>query len=192
MVRQLLGNAGGSFSVNKFHNDLRGQGIPVAKDTLHAYLGHLEDAFLIRALSVASESERRRMVNPRKVYPIDPALIPVYDRSGKANVGHALETCVLLELERRGAEVAYVRTESGLEVDFRATYPDGQEHLIQVCADLDTAVTKEREIRALLEAAAEYKRASLRLITLQAETPREMPKTITVHSAVAWLLGPEQ
>jgi predicted AAA+ superfamily ATPase len=192
MVRQLLGNAGGSFSVNKFHNDLRGQGIPVAKDTLHAYLAHLEDAFLIRALSVAAESERRRMVNPRKVYPIDPGLIPVFDRSGKANVGHALETCVLLELERRGAEVAYVRTVGGFEVDFLARYPDGQEDLIQVCADLDTAATREREARALLEAADEYKRASVRLITLQAETARDLPKAVTVHSAVAWLLGPEQ
>ena len=192
MVRQLLGNAGGSFSVNKFHNDLRGQGIPVAKDTLHAYLAHLEDAFLIRALSVAAESERRRMVNPRKVYPIDPGLIPVFDRSGKANVGHALETCVLLELERRGAEVAYVRTVGGFEVDFLARYPDGQEDLIQVCADLDTAATREREARALLQAADEYKRASLRLITLQAETARDLPKAVTVHSAVAWLLGPEQ
>lgn len=192
MVRQLLGNAGGSFSVNKFHNDLRGQGIPVAKDTLHAYLAHLEDAFLIRALSVAAESERRRMVNPRKVYPIDPGLIPVFDRSGKANVGHALETCVLLELERRGAEVAYVRTVGGFEVDFLARYSDGQEDLIQVCADLDTAAIREREARALLEAADEYKRASLRLITLQAETARDLPKSVTVHSAVAWLLGPEQ
>jgi len=132
------------------------------------------------------------MVNPRKVYPIDPGLIPVFDRSGKANVGHALETCVLLELERRGAEVAYVRTVGGFEVDFLARYPDGQEDLIQVCADLDTAATREREARALLEAADEYKRASLRLITLQAETARDLPKAVTVHSAVAWLLGPEQ
>lgn len=38
MARQLLGNAGGTFSVNKFSNDLRSQRIPVAKDTLHAYL----------------------------------------------------------------------------------------------------------------------------------------------------------
>ena len=47
MVRQLLGNAGGSFSVNRFHGDLRSQGIPVAKDTLHNYLSYLEDAFLV-------------------------------------------------------------------------------------------------------------------------------------------------
>jgi len=34
MVRQLLGNAGGAFSVNKFYNNLRAQGIPIAKQTL--------------------------------------------------------------------------------------------------------------------------------------------------------------
>lgn len=188
IVRQLLGNAGGSFSVNKFHGDLKAQGIPVAKDTLHAYLAHLEDAFLIRALSLATDSERRRMVNPRKIYPIDPGLIPVYDRSGKANVGHALETCVLLELERRGAEVAYVRTEGGFEVDFLARYPDGQEDLIQVCADMETPATREREERALREAADRYPRASLLLITLQAEIARNLPNRIVTYSAVDWLL----
>ena len=81
MVRQLLGNAGGTFSVHKFHRDLRSQGIAVAKDTLHAFVAHLEDAFLVRTVSIATESERRRMANPRKVYPIDPGLIAVFDRS---------------------------------------------------------------------------------------------------------------
>ncbi|MBT4500216.1 MAG: ATP-binding protein, partial [Gemmatimonadetes bacterium] len=129
MVRQLLGNAGGSFSVNKFHNDLRAQGVPVAKDTLHAYLAHLQDAFLVRTASIATTSERRRMVNPRKAYPVDPGLIPIFDRSGKANLGHALETAVALELERRGAEIAYVRMANGREVDFLARYPEGNQEL---------------------------------------------------------------
>ena len=110
MVRQLLGNAGGAFSIHKFHGDLRSQGVPVAKDTLHAYLAHLEDAFLVSTVPIASESERRRMANPRKAFPIDPGLIPVFDRSGRANLGHALETAVALELLRRGAEITYVRT----------------------------------------------------------------------------------
>lgn len=188
MVRHLLGNAGGYFSVNKFHGDLRSQGVPVAKDTLHAYLAYLEDAFLIRAVSIASGSERRRMVNPRKVYPIDSGLIPVFDRSGRANLGHALETCVLLELERRGAEIAYVRTASGFEVDFLVRYPDGREELIQVCANLDTAATQERETRALLEAVREHPRAALHLISLQPEIPRGLPEKVTTHSAAAWLL----
>jgi predicted AAA+ superfamily ATPase len=188
MVRHLLGNAGGSFSVAKFLGDLRSQGVSVAKDTLHAYLAHLEDAFVIRAVSIAADSERRKMVNPRKVYPIDSGLIPVFDRSGKSNLGHALETCVLLELERRGAEIGYVRTTGGFEVDFLARYPDSRQELIQVCADLDSAVTRERETRALLAAATEHRRATLHLISLEPELSRDLPKGVTAHAAVDWLL----
>jgi predicted AAA+ superfamily ATPase len=191
MVRHLLGNAGGYFSVSKFLRDLKSQGVPVAKDTLHAYLAHLEDAFLIRSVFVASGSERRRMVNPRKIYPIDSGLIPVFDRSGRSNVGHALEASVLLELERRGAEISYVRTQGGFEVDFLARYADGRQELIQVCADVDTLATREREIRALQEAAREHTKASLHLITLQPELAGELPKGITAHSAAAWLLAGE-
>ncbi|MBZ0154914.1 MAG: ATP-binding protein [Alphaproteobacteria bacterium] len=189
MVRHLLGNAAGPFSVNKFHGDLRSQGIPVAKDTLHAYLSYLEDAFLIRTVAISSASARRRMVNPRKVYPMDPALIPVFDRTGRANLGHALETCVLLELERRGTEIAYVRTSEGYEVDFLARYPDNHQELIQVCADLSDPATRQREIRALQEAAREYPRAAPHLVSLEPEVPADMPPGITVHSATAWLLS---
>ena len=145
MVRQLLGNAGGSFSVNKFHNDLRGQGIPVAKDTLHAYLAHLEDAILIRALSVAAESKRRRIVNPAQGLPdrskSDSCIRPIW----KGECGACEGDLCAVGARATGAEVAYVRTKGGFEVDFLARYPDGQEDLIQVCADLDTAATRVRE-----------------------------------------------
>ena len=188
MVRQLLGNAAGSFSVNKFHGDLKSQGIPIAKDTLHSYLGYLEDAFLVRMVSIATDSERRRMVNPRKVYPIDPGLIPLFDRSGKSNRGHALETCMMLELDRRGAEVGYVHTAGGYEVDFLARYPEGEEELIQVCASLDDPATREREIRALLEASRQHPRASMHLISLDIPASVDMPKEIAVHAAWDWLL----
>jgi predicted AAA+ superfamily ATPase len=59
MVRHLLGNAAGAFTVNRFYNDLRSQGLPVAKDTLHQYLSHLEDAFLIRTVSILAGSVDR-------------------------------------------------------------------------------------------------------------------------------------
>jgi predicted AAA+ superfamily ATPase len=191
MVRQLLGNAAGAFSINKFHGDLRAQGIPIGKDTLHAYLAHLEDAFLVHTVSVATGSERRRMVNPRKVYPVDPGLIPVYDRAGRANLGHALETAVLLELVRRGAEVSYVRTAGDFEVDFLARIPGEGVQLIQVCTDLGDPATRERETRALLEAAREHPRASLHLVCMTAEGARDLPANVTVHPAVNWLLGNE-
>jgi predicted AAA+ superfamily ATPase len=189
MVRQLLGSPGGGFSVHKFHGEVRSQGVPVAKDTLHAYLAHLEDAFLVRTVPVATESERRRMVNPRKAYPIDPGLIPVFDRSGRANRGHALETAVLLELVRRGAEIAYVRTVGGHEVDFLARYPGGGEALIQVCADPGAAGVRERELRALEAAGSEHPRAERLLVALEADAAGELPAGVALRPAAEWLMG---
>jgi hypothetical protein len=190
LVRHLLANAAGSFSVNKFYGDLHSQGIPVAKDTLHAYLGYLEDAFLIRTVSLFSGSERRRMVNPRKVYPVDPGLIPLFDRTGRRNIGHSLETCVMLELERRGAEIGYVRNSTGSEVDFLATYPEGRRELIQVCADMRSPDVREREIGALTIALHEHKHKHLtaHLVGLEPVPPPEIPPTVSWHAADEWLL----
>ncbi len=190
MVRQLLGNAAGTFSINKFHADLKSQGFAVAKETLHAYLSYLEDAFLLCSIEIATSSERRRRVNPRKVYPIDTGLIPIYDRSGKANIGHALETAVLLELLRRGAEVHYVRTAGGYEVDFLARHPDGREDLIQVCANIDDANTLQRELRALDEAATEHPRAQRLLIVLDKPAAPPPIEGIALATASDWLLAP--
>ena len=66
LQRQLLANPGGGFSVKKQYDTLRSQGGRVGKDTLHEYLGYLEDAFLVRTVSLLTASERRGTVNPRK------------------------------------------------------------------------------------------------------------------------------
>jgi predicted AAA+ superfamily ATPase len=162
MVRQLLGNAGGTFSINKF---------------------------LVRTVSIAAESERRRMVNPRKAYPIDPGLIPVFDRSGKTNLGHTLETVIALEMERAGTELSYVRNESGSEVDFLARHYDGRQELIQICVDLDSVTTRSREIRALTEAAVKYPQAELHIIAINTDIAHDVPKPIQLHAASTWLLS---
>ena len=96
LVRHLLGNAGGMFSVEKFHAALRSQGLSIARDTVHQLLAHLGDCFLVRTVWLDSRSERRRMVNPRKAYPVDPGLMRIYQRDEEADIGHALETAVLV------------------------------------------------------------------------------------------------
>ncbi len=120
LQRHLLSNPAAPFSVSKFHRDLRSQGIAVEEETLHLLLGYLEDAFLVRLVSMHTASERQRTRNARKAYPIDPGLIPVYERAGRENVGRSLEAVILLELERRGYEMGWVRTGEDLEVDFYA------------------------------------------------------------------------
>ena len=189
LVRHLLGSAGGLFSIEKFHATLKSQGLPIAKDTLHQFLAYLEDCFLVRIVWMESTSERQRMVNPRKAYPVDPGLIRVFDRTGRANVGHALETAVLVELERRRFEVSYVRTPEGYEVDFLARSATGEMELIQVCADLSDPTTAERESRALTSAGKLFPRAHKRLLTLtQDGFPAESPAGTEVRTACEWLL----
>lgn len=192
MQRHLLANAAAAFSVQKYYGVLKSQGIPVGKDTLYAYLGHLEDAFLIRTVSLHSASERQRMVNPRKAYPVDPGLIPLYERTGRPNLGHALETAVFLELERRGYEMTYLRTKDGLEVDFVAQSPGLPTLLVQVCLDVLDPRTWEREVRALAAAAAEHPRALTLLLTLDATPPRDpLPARTTWRPAVSWFIDTE-
>ncbi len=190
LLRHLLSSPASPFSIQKFHDALRSQGIPVGKDTVHAYLGHLEDAFLVRTVSLYTASERQRMVNPRKAYPVDPGLIAVFERSGRANLGRALETAVLIELERRGADVHYVRTPSGYEVDFHAQLPDRSTWLLQVCTAVEEPATLAREVRALAEAALHYPAATPLLLTLESLPPAvTLPPNLRWQPAASWLLG---
>ena len=190
LQRHLLGNPAGAFSVQKFFATLKSQGLPVGKNTLHDYLAHLEDAFLVRTVSLHTSSERQRMVNPRKAYPIDPGLISLYECTGRVNRGHALETAVLLELERRGCATDYLRTQEGYEVDFFARHPEGDATMIRVCSDVSDPRTYEREVRALVAAAAEYRGAIPLLLTFDTMPPRSpLPKPLCWQPAIAWLLG---
>jgi hypothetical protein len=193
LIRQCLRNPAGAFSVHRLYQDLKAQGHGIAKDAVHAMFAHILDAFLISFVPIATESERQRNSNPRKVYPADPALIYAFDTSGRANLGHALETVVLLELERRRAEVSYVKTPQGFEVDFLARYPSGEEELIQVCADVAAPDTAKRELRALVEAGSQFPQARKRLLTLtQDGLPREALADITAQPAYVWLLTPPE
>ncbi len=192
LTRQCLRNPAGSFSVHRLWQDLKAQGHGIAKDALHAMLGYLIDAFLISAVPLSTESERRRNSNPRKLYPVDTGLIAAFDRSGRSNLGHALETVVLHELERRKADVGYLKTPEGFEVDFHAHFPGGGEELIQVCADLGDQAGREREWRALADGARTYPRASCRLLVLTRDQVPAAPPGVVVQPAYQWLLETEK
>ena len=193
LVRHCLRNAAGRFSVHRLYKDLRSQGHSIGKDAVHALLGYLTDAFLLSSVPLATESERKRNSNPRKIYPADPGLVHAFDASGRSNLGHALETAILNEIERRRADVGYVKTTEGLEVDFLVHYPPGVTELIQVCADPSTEQTRKRELRALMSAASEeHSRARKRLLVMTQDQLRHLTDVdAEVQPAYEWLLtGP--
>ncbi|RMH07785.1 MAG: ATP-binding protein [Nitrospirae bacterium] len=189
IARMCLRNPAGLLSAHGLYRDLKSQGHAVSKDTVHALLEYLVDAFLVTTVPLATESERRRNANPRKVYPADPGLIRAFDSSGRANLGHALETAVLNELERRGAEIGYVKTDEGFEVDFHARVPGEKDLLIQVCADISAPEVREREFRALHAAASTYRRAERMLLVLTHEEAQQVwQEGIRVVPAYQWFL----
>jgi uncharacterized protein len=146
--------------------------------------------FLLSSVPLATESERQRNSNPRKLYPVDPGLIRAYDTSGRSNLGHALETVVLNEMERRKGEVAYVKTAEGFEVDFHVRYLAGSEELVQVCADPSAPMTMDHELRALTQAASTYPRATRRLLVLTRDQAIPIRETgVSVQPAYEWLLA---
>lgn len=190
LIRQCLRNPAGEFSIHRLHLDLKAQGHGVAKDAVHAMFAHLVDAFLIDAVMLATDSERRRNSNPRKVYPADTGLIGAYETSGRDNLGRALETIVHTELLRRGAAPGYVRTRQGFEVDFLAHLPGKAPALIQVCADPGAADTLARELRAFDDALQECPHASRHLLVLdRSSITRSLPAGVTVQPVYEWLLS---
>ena len=77
-------------------------------------------------------------------------------------------------------------------MDFHARFLNGKEELIQVCADPSSEETREREVRALQEAAQEHPRARKRLLLLEREQAIhfELPE-VEVQTVYQWLLQGE-
>jgi len=157
------------------------------KDTLHEYLQHLEEAFLFSGVFLDTPSERRRMVNPRKIYAADHGLVSASVPYGGAwGEGNALENLVFTELQRRGMQPAYGLTAEGHEIDFVVQEPGGRPLSIQVCADVGDPKTLQREVRSLLETGKHTRRQILTLH--QEQTIREGALSVNILPVWKWLL----
>ena len=189
LVRQLLGQPAGRFSVQKLHGALRSQGFAISKGTVHALIAHLEAAYLLLTVPIASESIRQRQSNPRKLYPIDPGLIGLFDRRGQRQLGQRLETVVALELLRRGCSLSYGLTSEREEVDFVARSAAGEVRLVQVCVDLLDPGTLQRELRPLPAMASRTGALQTDLVVLHPpHRPIPLPEGVRLIPAVDWLL----
>lgn len=187
LVRRLVRSPASVFTVHKLHAEMKSQGIKIGKTDLHEYVGHLQDAFLLLAVTIDAQSERRRLVNPRKGYLVDHALAHALGMSRSEDVGHHLENVVYLEMRRRGFEVHYGVTRSGGEIDFVLRGPSHA--LVQVAATLRDPQTRQREIAALVEGMEEHELDEASVITLnETETVPLGKKRINVVPAWRWLL----
>jgi predicted AAA+ superfamily ATPase len=174
LVYHLLRNPSTKLSVNKFYLDLKSRGLRIAKDDLYAFLRHLTDAYLLYQVPLWTRSEKKRQVNPKKVYVIDNGILDAYSTNITADHGAFLENLVFLTLRRQGLEVGYYETKRGREIDF--VFQRNEETvLVQVAWRMDTEATRDREFRALEEAAPELNATRCIVVTLDEEGFHENP-----------------
>jgi hypothetical protein len=181
---------GGLVSVHRMYNDLRSQGVSVSKDTLHAFLDYLTEAYLFFTVPLASDSERVRQSNPRKVYGVDPGLVRACTIRSRADLGHLLETFVFGELRRRTANITYLRAQGDCEADF--VVRDGDRvALVQACTTLSDPATRERELRATRRCMDVLALESATIVTLHEEAVvRHGKRRIRIVPAWLWALDP--
>jgi predicted AAA+ superfamily ATPase len=188
-LRQLLHAPARSFSVHRLFNGLKSQGLKVTKDAVHEFVRHFEDAFLLFAIEIDSDSPRVRMSRPRKCYLVDPGLARSFSFRQAGDMGWLLENTIYLELRRRGYKVNYLVTGQNREIDFIVRRHNAPTQLIQACADFDDPRARERETLAIEEALKEGRVRKATVVTIhQSDNIRIGRHKVRVMPAWEWLL----
>ncbi|MCD6462020.1 MAG: ATP-binding protein [Thermoplasmata archaeon] len=160
LVRFLMSNPGLYVS----HRTVKGF-LDISHVTLRKYLGYIMEAYAVISLEKFSRSEKEKIRNPRKIYPVDNGLL-----TRKENLGALLEGVVVQHLRRYTDALYYWKDERGREVD---VYLPRNRLAVQVVYELNGENLK-REERSL-ESAVKELDASPLVVYLHAEEESRYP-----------------
>lgn len=124
--------------------------------TVQKFIGHLEEAFLFFSLQKFSVKVREQARANRKIYCIDNGFATARGFEFVDRTGALFENAVAIMLWKRHLEgkcdVYYWRGPRGEEVDFVVKEGRHVTRLIQACWDMRAVDTRNREVRALVQA----------------------------------------
>jgi predicted AAA+ superfamily ATPase len=146
LLMYLLSNVGNLVTATKLTQFL---GIKSTATVLD-YFSYFEQTYLLYLMPKFSYSYRAQLVNPRKIYFVDPGLVEVLSVSLNEDIGRKMENVVYMELRRKYRELYYYN-EHGCECDFVVCKNNKAVQLIQVCYEL-TPDNESREQKGLLDA----------------------------------------
>jgi len=157
--------------------------------TLQNYLSYLEEAYLVFVLNRFSFKMKEQIKTPKKVYLADNGFCLQISSRFSYDFGKLMENAVFVENLRRGfkpnIDLFYYKTQRGNEVDFLLKSRTNTGNLIQVCYVVDEPKTKEREMKALLEAGIELSCSNLLVITWDYEN-QEIFKEKEIRFVPLW------
>ena len=183
LLHYLISNIGKELSYNKLKDLIKvGSG-----NTVSQFIDHFEQAYLLFSLKKFDYSLKKQLVNPKKIYCIDNAIIGRNSFSFSENRGRLLENTVFIELNRRNRQIFYHKKRA--ECDFLIQEGLRITEAIQVCYHLEL-YNKEREIAGLTEALEEYNLKEGLILTFDQEDALTFKdKRIVVQPVWKWLLS---
>ena len=139
-----------------------------SEHTVRNYVEYLKQAYMLIGVQKYSQKNKVRAVQ-EKVYAVDVAMMSERENAfAGENLGHRLETIVLVHLMRRckqeGLDIYYLNERYG-ECDFLVCKNNHVVQAIQVSYDISAAKTRKREINGLLLAARKTNCNNLLLLT---------------------------
>lgn len=139
-----------------------------SEHTVRNYVEYLKQAYMLIGVQKYSQKSKVRAVQ-EKVYAVDVAMMSERENAfAGENLGHRLETIVLVHLMRRckqeGLDIYYLNERYG-ECDFLVCKNNHVVQAIQVSYDISAAKTRKREIGGLLLAARKTNCNNLLLLT---------------------------
>ena len=155
-------------------------------NTITQFIDHFEQAYLLFSIKKFDYSIKKQMVNPKKIYCIDNAIINTNAFTFSENKGRLLENTVFLELKRKGKEIYYHKEK--FECDFLIFEKSKISSAIQVCYNIERE-NKERELRGLSEAMQKYDLKEGIILTFDQEDKFELDnRKISMIPVWKWLV----
>ena len=141
--------------------------------TVQKYMAHLTEAFLFFSLQRFSIKFKEQARANRKIYCIDNGFVTARGFQFSDKTGALFENAVAVMLRKRqlegACEVYFWRGARDEEVDFIVKEGNRVTQLIQVCWDMRTAGTRNREVRALIQASKALSCENLLILTAATE-----------------------
>lgn len=186
-IKKLLNTISSEFSIHKFYNELKSQGISISKNTIYEYLEYATDCFLLFLLLPYDPSLVRQHTRSKKIYAVDTGLINAITYRFSQDQGKLLENAVFLELLRREMPLFYHKNQ--FECDFIIQQEEAIKEAYQVSLTIGQTATRQREIRALQKTMDKYNLSEGYIITLDEEEDVEVNnKRIAIKPAWKWFL----
>ncbi|GHT80944.1 ATPase [Actinomycetota bacterium] len=181
----IFNNIGNTVSALNVANTMTTNGDKISDKTIGGYLTELSNCFILYPAERYDIKGKRLLRNSKKYYLVDQGIRrATKSRAPRADLGHALENVVFLELKRRFDRVWIGKVDDN-EVDFAVSDNDGNVQYIQVAYSAMDENTMARELKPFKKIRDNQQKI---LLSLDINRPQNYDGIRHIN-VIDWLLG---